>query len=71
MGLILYGPQIVDGPDHGLEEMDEGTYNDEQKAEMWELYRELPTALNIVMFTGKFEPGHYKTKTYLRNWKKS
>lgn len=42
--------------------------NEEYIKEMEQLYSELPTAMDIVMFTGKFEPGHYKTKWYDRNW---
>ncbi len=45
-------------------------YSTEQK-EIWDkLYSELPTALDIILYTGKFELGNYKTKFHDRNWKK-
>ena len=37
-------------------------------SELKQLFSELTMALDIVMFTGKFEAGHYKTKWYDRNW---
>lgn len=37
---------------------------------MLELFYELSTALDIILYTGSFEPGHYKTKWYDRNWVK-
>lgn len=36
--------------------------------EMEKLFSELPTALDIILYTGAFEPGCYKTKWYDRNW---
>lgn len=39
-----------------------------QIAEMQVLFDELPTALDIILYTSKFEPGHYKSKWYDRNW---
>jgi len=33
-----------------------------------QLLNELPTALDIILYTGSFEVGHYKTKWYDRNW---
>lgn len=32
------------------------------------LYRELETALQVVLTTGTFEPGRYSTEQYFRNW---
>ena len=45
-------------------------YTDEQKAEWDNLYNELPTALDIVLFNGGYELGIYKTKWHDRVWKK-
>ena len=64
IGLILCGPPVVTRPD----QEDEATYTDEQITEFKKLYSELSMALDIVMFTGKFEPGNYRTKTYVRDW---
>jgi hypothetical protein len=44
------------------------TLSDEEKANILALYSELPTALDIILYTGSFEPGHYKRKWYDRNW---
>ena len=45
-------------------------YSDEQKAEWDALYKELPTALDIVLFNGSYELGSYSTKFHFRDWKK-
>ena len=45
-------------------------YTDEQKAVWDELYNQLPTALDIVLYNGSYELGLYKTKWHLRNWVK-
>jgi hypothetical protein len=45
-------------------------YTDEQKAEWDNLYNELPTALDIVLYNGNYELGLYKTKWHDRVWKK-
>ena len=34
------------------------------------LLNELPTALDIILYTGSFKVGHYKSKWYDRNWVK-
>jgi hypothetical protein len=45
-------------------------YTDEQK-EAWDnLYHELPTALDVVLYNGSYELGLYKTKYHDRVWKK-
>jgi hypothetical protein len=41
-----------------------------EKERMLELFYELPTALDIILYTGSFETGHYKSKWYDRNWVK-
>jgi hypothetical protein len=43
-------------------------YSEEQKAEWDKLYADLPMALDIVLYTGKFELGKYKTRYHLRDW---
>jgi hypothetical protein len=42
--------------------------SDDERAKMLELYQELATALDVILYTGSFEPGHYKSKWYDRNW---
>lgn len=66
---------ILDGHDkeHEIEhdsEVARRAFSDERIAEIKKIYEELPTALDIICFTGKFELGWYKTKSYLRDWKK-
>jgi hypothetical protein len=67
MGVILYG-----AADGDLDPFSETllTYSEEQITEMDNLLEELPTAIDIIMFNGNFELGHFKTKTYERNWKR-
>ena len=45
-------------------------YTDEEKAKFDTLYKELPIALEIILSTGSFEVGTYRTKFHDRNWKK-
>ena len=44
-------------------------YSDEEKATYDALYNELPTALEIILSTGSFQLGTYRTKFHDRNWK--
>jgi hypothetical protein len=45
-------------------------FSKDQKANWDNLYKELPMALDIILYTGKFELGSYKTKWHDRDWKK-
>lgn len=68
--LILYGK-----PSNGelnINPWDKGQkpWTDEQLNYMKKLLIELPYALDIILYTGKFEVGFYKTKSYHRDWKK-
>ena len=40
------------------------------KKEMDELLSELPLALEVVLSTKSFEPGNYKARFHIREWKK-
>lgn len=65
MGIILYGmPENFD-PFEG----DPFEWSEVQKIEMDELYSELITAIDIVLYTQTFTPGKYKTKFHVRDWK--
>lgn len=44
--------------------------SEDEKVRMLEIYYELPTALDVILYSGSFELGHYKTKWYDRNWVK-
>lgn len=66
-GLILYGrPEGSFDPTSS----DELEYSAEQKAEMDKYFNEFPMALEIMLGTGTFEAGNYKTKHHDINWKK-
>jgi hypothetical protein len=65
--LILNGkPENIDI----LSSSSPNEYTKEQIEEWDKLYQELPTALDIVLYCGKFETGTYKAKHYIRDWKK-
>ena len=45
-------------------------YSEEQKSVWDNLYSELPTALDVILYNGHFELGKYKTRYHIRDWKK-
>jgi len=66
MCLILDGKTKEVGPD---DEWDvDCQYTIDQKTHWDKLLEELTDALDIVLYTGTFEPGKYVTRTYDRNW---
>jgi hypothetical protein len=67
MDLILNG-RPDDFDPFKVEEFTE--YSQEQK-DVWDkLYSDLTTALEIILKTGKFETGIYKSRFHLRDWRK-
>ncbi len=64
--LILNGKPANEDP-FKMEDFRE--YSDEQKAEWDKLYKELPIALDIILYNGHFKLGTYKTKFHDRQWK--
>jgi len=67
MYIILYGkPDEFDILNDSIIEISESDIEN-----METLFSELPMALDIILYTASFEPGHYKTKWYDRNWIKS
>jgi hypothetical protein len=70
MFLILYGKPENEDLDVNPWDEQEDPWDIDQLENMKKLLGELPYALDIVLYTGKFETGEYKTKTYLRDWKK-
>ena len=46
------------------------TFTEEEKSRFIKIFNELKTALDIILYTGSFELGHYKTKFHIRDWKK-
>lgn len=53
-----------------LNTYDPPAYTPEQIAEWDKLYKELPTALDLILFNGHFQLGTYKTRFHNRSWKK-
>ena len=72
MGIILYGKPDEFNPSdlNSIENVNPFTWSDEQKKEMDELLSELPLALEVVLSTKSFEPGNYKARFHIREWKK-
>ena len=66
MGIILYGkPEDFDPLDGNPFD-----WTRQQKDEMDKIFNELPIALEIILNTQQFEPGHYKKKYHLPDWKR-
>lgn len=66
MYIILYGkPDEFDILNDSIIEINQSDIEN-----METLFSELPMALDIILYTGSFEPGSYKTKWYDRNWTK-
>ena len=70
VGIIIYGMPERDGDFDPLAS-DVIVYTEEQKNEMGKLIEELPTALQIMMQTGTFVTGNYKTRHHDVFWKKT
>lgn len=70
MFLILYGKPENDNLDVDPWAEQEDPWTEEQYAYMEKILNELGLALNVILYTGKFETGTYQTKTYVRDWKK-
>lgn len=71
MFLILYGKPEgeIENP-NPWDENSSTPWNDEQLEYMIKLLNELSYALDVILYTGDFQVGTYKTKTYVREWKK-
>ena len=72
MGIILYGKpdEFIPSDLKVIENVDPFTWSEEQKEEMDQLLSELPLALEVVLSTKSFEPGNYKARFHIREWKK-
>jgi hypothetical protein len=72
MGIILYGKLDDFNPSDPstIETADPFLWSEEQKEEMDQLLSELPLALEVVLSTKSFEPGNYKARFHIREWKK-
>ena len=67
VGLILFGNKgHTLTPDSEISDI----YTDSEIEWMKKIYKELPTALDIVCYFSDFKPGKYKTKYPLREWKR-
>tara|TARA_R110001632_G_scaffold211149_1_gene336525 strand:- start:8003 stop:8374 length:372 start_codon:yes stop_codon:yes gene_type:complete len=72
MGIILYGKpdEFIPSDLKAIENVDPFTWSEEQREEMDQLLSELPLALEVVLSTKSFEPGNYKARFHIREWKK-
>ena len=66
MQLILDGPRTITDPNDTVSFF----LDDEIQARYDKLLLELPMVLQIVLKTGKFETGNYKTKSHFIEWVK-
>lgn len=66
LNLLLGSPRELGGAN----DMVEYVINDELQAKYDKLLLELPLAIDVVMYTQKFETGLYKRKSNFRDWKK-
>lgn len=64
--LVLNGERVKVDPFSS----DPIVYTDEEKLRFDTLFKELPNAISVIMYTQKFEPGLYKTKYHVIDWKK-
>jgi len=67
--LILYGKPKDEKVTEPWDEQ-VNVWTDEELEHMKELLNGLDNALSIILSTGSFEPGEYKTKSYITDWKK-
>lgn len=67
VGVMLYGK-----PDVEFDPLESTTveYSEEQISFIREIVKELPMALEVVLFLQTFELGHYVCKWNLKNWRK-
>ena len=70
IGLIIHGKPDEFDPMNPKTNFGQATYTTEEQDEMMKLYNELEMALDVILNTQSFKPGWYKTKSYLRDWKK-
>ena len=64
---ILYGKPKDFNP---LEDFEKSIYTEEEKSYFHQLLLDLPKALSVILYTGAFEVGQYKTKYRIKEWKK-
>ena len=66
IGLMLYGkPEGEFDPLSSYERQ----YSEEQIKEIEDLYSELPLALQVILYLGTFQVGHYKKNWNQNNWR--
>lgn len=69
-----YGNSFVEGDMYEIlegKDYPEDLYeNDDLRANYLQLHKETKTVLQIVLATGKFEPGEYEADRYDINWRK-
>lgn len=64
-GLILFGKPEGE---FDISSVDDITWSEEQKAQMWKLFDEMDTAIQIMFQNGEFKAGNYKAKHHIMEW---
>lgn len=69
LAMIIIGKELSDEEKATKNENGESYYTRDNMQPLYDLYVELPQALNIVLNTKSFEPNTYYTRHYENNWK--
>lgn len=69
LAMIIIGKELSDEEKATKDENGESYYTRDNMQPLYDLYAELPQALNIVLNTKSFEPNTYYTRHYENNWK--
>lgn len=67
VSLIVDGKYMSEDP---LNQDEINKYDSNTLVKYHNLLLELPTALDVILYTQSFELGFYKTRSYLRKWEK-
>ena len=62
--------ELLKWPPDGHDRDGDPWWSDETEAKAVQLHKETETALQIVLRTGAFEPGHYEADDYDTNWRR-
>lgn len=69
LGHLIVGKELTDEEKENKRLNNEPFLTRDNMDELYELYKELPTALNIVLTSKTFTPATYFTRHYENNWK--
>lgn len=69
LGHLIVGKELSDEEKETKRANNEPFLSRDNMDDLYELYKELPTALNIVLTSATFTPATYFTRHYENNWK--